>query len=80
MDRKTYRMLAKNLPLVTQFGFMLVTPLVLSLWAGLFLQRRFNLGSWVMLVAILIGLLGMFSGFLNFVRYVEKQTQEDEED
>lgn len=73
-------MLAKNLPLVTQFGFMLVTPLVVSLWAGLFLQRRFNLGSWVMLVAILIGLLGMFSGFLNFVRYAEKQTQEDEED
>ena len=78
MDRKTYRVLAKNLPLVTQFGLSLVMPPVLCAFGANWLQRRFGFGSWIMLVAIVLGLLGMLSAFLSFFRYMAKQAEEEE--
>lgn len=80
LDRKTYRALAQNLPLITQFGISLVAPLLLAMWGAGWLQRRFGLGSWVMLVAVALGLGGMFSSFLRFVRYVEKQAKRDQQE
>lgn len=79
-DRKTYRALAQNLPLITQFGLSLVLPLALSIWGAGWLQRRFGLGSWVMLPAILLGLSGTVSSFIHFARYAGSQAQRDLQD
>jgi len=40
-----------------QLGFTLITPPVVMALLGWWLQSRFGLGTWVMLVAIVIGLL-----------------------
>ena len=40
-----------------QLGFTLITPPVVMALLGWWLQSRFSLGTWVMLIAIVIGLL-----------------------
>ena len=40
-----------------QLGFTLITPPVIMALLAWWVQRRFGLGTWVMLVAIVIGLL-----------------------
>lgn len=40
-----------------QLGFTLITPPVVMALLGWWLQSRFGLGTWVMLAAIIIGLL-----------------------
>lgn len=58
MDRKTLRALARNLPLVTQFGLSLVLPPTLCFFGARWLMNRFGLGSWVLLIALLLALVG----------------------
>lgn len=64
----TYMKVLKNLVLVGQLGFYLVTPpVLLALLAG-WLQSRFGLGTWVMVTAIVVGLLSSGMGAYNFYR------------
>lgn len=46
---------------VTQFGFSVLFPLCLFLYAGFWLQIRFDLGIWVMALCGVIGLLTSIS-------------------
>lgn len=80
MDRKTLRALAKNLPMVTQFGFSLVLPPVLCFFGARWVMDRFGLGSWVLLIALLLALASIVSAFGQFFRYMLRQAEEDERD
>lgn len=42
---------------VTQFGFSLLFPLCLFLYAGFWLQNRFSLGGWILVLFGVIGFL-----------------------
>lgn len=46
---------------VTQFGFSLLFPLCLFLYLGYWLQNRFSLGGWVMVLCGIVGLLTSIS-------------------
>ena len=46
---------------VGQFGFSCLFPTCLFLMLGVYLQRKFNLGVWVMIVLGIIGLLTSIS-------------------
>ena len=48
-----------NLPLVTQFGLSLVLPPILCFFGARWLMDRFGLGSWVLLIAVLLAGLGL---------------------
>ena len=78
MDRKTLRALARNLPLVTQFGLSLVLPPTLCFFGARWLMNRFGLGSWVLLIALLLALSAIVSAFGQFFRYMLRQAEEDE--
>lgn len=78
MDRKTLRALARNLPLVTQFGLSLVLPPTLCFLGARWLMNRFGLGSWVLLIALLLALSAIVSAFGQFFRYMLRQAEEDE--
>ena len=78
MDRKTLRALARNLPLVTQFGLSLVLPPTLCFFWARWLMNRFGLGSWVLLIALLLALSAIVSAFGQFFRYMLRQAEEDE--
>lgn len=49
---------AENLALLTQLGLSLASPPVVCLYAALWLQRRYALGGWIMVVALLLGIGG----------------------
>lgn len=81
MDRKTLRALARNLPLVTQFGLSLVLPPILCFFQGArWVMDRFGLGSWVLLIAVLLALASIVSAFAQFFRYMLRQAEEEERD
>ena len=74
--------LLKTLTLLGQFGFTFITPPVTMGILGWWLQSRFGLGTWVMLVCLLIGLMTSFAGAVRFFRrvllQVERMEQEDD--
>ena len=80
MDKKTFRALARNLPLITQFGLSLVLPPVLCFFGARWLMDHFGLGSWILLVAIVLALVSIVSTFSQFFRYMLRQAEEEERD
>lgn len=46
---------------VGQFGFSVLFPLCLSLYGGYWLQNRFGLGLWIMIVCGIVGFLTSIS-------------------
>ena len=70
MDRKTLRALARNLPLVTQFGLSLVLPPILCFFGA----------RWLLLIAVLLALASIVSAFTQFFRYMLRQAEEEERD
>ena len=65
--------LLKTLTLLGQFGFTFITPPVVMGLLGWWLQNRFGLGTWVMLVCLLLGLMTSFANALRFYRRVMLQ-------
>ncbi|MDD6237102.1 MAG: AtpZ/AtpI family protein [Clostridiales bacterium] len=59
----------------TQLGLSLVIPLLLCLLAAGWLQRRFQLGNWILLVGLGLGLGTMGVTFYRFVRGILKDTK-----
>lgn len=49
---------AENLALLTQLGLSVVVPPLLCLYAADWLRNRLNLGLWIMVIALLLGLGG----------------------
>ena len=72
--------LLKTLTLLGQFGFTFITPPVTMAILGWWLQSRFGLGTWVMLVCLLIGLMTSFAGAIRFYRRVMLQVQRKSEE
>ena len=72
--------IARMLALFGQLGFTIVTPpIVLALLAH-WLQDRFSIGSWVMVLAIVLGLAASVGGVCGYYRRVtafEKKQKKD---
>ena len=56
MDKDLIRLVSR-ISLITQLGLSLVTPPLLLLLGALWLQDRFGIGDWLLLCAILAGVL-----------------------
>lgn len=54
---KKYMNVLRLIATFGQLGFTLITPPVVMALLGWWLQSRFDLGTWVMFVVIIIGLL-----------------------
>lgn len=69
----------KYLSMTSQVGLSIAIPIILCLLAGTFLQRRFGLGQWVVLLALLLGLGGAASNLISFfnLAYHEAKQSED---
>ena len=60
--------LCRGIALVGQLGFSLITPPVVLLWLAHWLQTKYNLGVWVTILALILGLLTSASTALQFHR------------
>ncbi len=75
---KKYQDLLKGAAYVTQFGFTIVCPPIIMAMLGFWLQRKFSLGSWVMIIAILTGLLAAASSAWSFFRSLDREEAKKE--
>lgn len=65
---KTLQKLFRGIALVGQLGFSLITPSVVLLYLAQYLQRKYGLGIWITLLALVVGLLTSISTALQFYR------------
>lgn len=64
---------------ITQFGISVAAPPVLCALLGDYLQRRYALGSWVLWVLILVGILSGVAGLRQSLRSLRRISAEDDE-
>lgn len=76
MDKhQILRECAENLALLTQFGLAVAVPPLLCLYAADWLRGRFDLGLWVMVIALLLGLGGAAANVWKFWKMIEKRAE-----
>lgn len=66
--RSRFGEMLRLLTYVTQFGMAVVSPIVLSVLAGVWLAQRFGIGPWLIVVLLFVGLISGGCGFYRFVR------------
>ncbi|MBR6399626.1 MAG: AtpZ/AtpI family protein [Firmicutes bacterium] len=52
--------IAKVLGLITQLGVSMLVPILICLFAGVFLDRRLGTSPWIMTVGIILGVAAGF--------------------
>lgn len=62
---------------ITQLGISTAAPLAGFTLLGLWLRRRFGLGSWVVVVGCVIGLIGAVSGLRNSLKAMEQMDKKN---
>lgn len=60
---------------VTQFGFSLLFPLCLFLYLGYWLQNKFSLGGWVMVLCGIVGFLTSVSTVRSCLQSMMKEME-----
>lgn len=65
---------------ITQLGLSIAFPLAGFLLLALWLQRRFSLGSWVLLLGLLFGLVGAVDGFRSSMKAMKIMAGEPKKD
>ena len=67
---KNYLKVARLVTTFGQLGFTLITPPVVMALLGWWLQSRFGLGTWVMILCLLVGLLCAGTSGYRFLQRV----------
>ncbi len=73
----------KDIPMlvwITQLGMTVAAPLAGFTLVGVWLQRRFETGKWVILVFCLIGLISAVSGLKSTLKYFDRMTGNRKQD
>ena len=61
---------------VTQFGLSIIFPTLLFLWLGIWLQNKFDLGTWILILMGIVGVLTSVSTTRSCLRSMCKAAQE----
>lgn len=72
--------LLKNLVWLSQLGLSILAPPLLCVWGCSWLQTRFGIGSWLMVVGLILGLGASVSSALHFYAVVRKQAEAGKKD
>ena len=80
---KTYVRVMKAVSIMGQLGFTLITPPLVMTLLGWWLQDRFGLGAWVMVLTMAIGLITSAVSAYQFYRRIlvsaHKKAQKEEQ-
>lgn len=74
-----YRM--KNLSLIvwfTQLGISVAAPLGGFIWLSVWLHQEFELGAWVIVIGVLLGLFGAIDGLRTSLKAMERLADQPE--
>ena len=58
---------------LTQFGLNMVTPIVLCTMLALWLKNKFNMGGWIVIVAIILGVAAAVLNMFTFIKTVNRE-------
>lgn len=72
--KKRKKLLGNN-PSPLQFGFTLITPLLLFLFFAIWIKSYFQIGYWIFVVGILVGVLSIFYQLWILYDRQEKKNQ-----
>ena len=64
---------------LTQLGISVAVPLGGFIWLAVWLQQRFQWGSWVIIVGVILGVLCAVEGFLSSLKAMRRMAKEKEE-
>ena len=65
---------------ITQLGISVAVPLGGFIWLGVWLRQRFDLGVWVVLAGIFVGLVCAVDGLRVNLKAMERMSREKEEE
>ena len=65
---------------LTQLGICVAAPLGGFIWLGIWIQRRFNLGIWVILAGIFVGLVCAIDGLRTSLKAMERMKKDKHEE
>ena len=60
---------------LTQLGLSVASPLTGFILAAFWLRQRFDLGVWVIIVGVILGISGAIDGFRVSMKAMEKMTK-----
>lgn len=58
---------------LTQFGLNMVSPIILCILIAVWLKNTFNIGDWVVIVAIILGVAAAGLNMATFIKTVNKE-------
>ena len=70
--KKSRAEILKALAMLTQFGLQIFVPVACCIIAAGWLQRYYSLGSWVVIVGVV---LGVGAGVSNLMTVIKKMTK-----
>lgn len=69
----------RGVALLTQLGLSVAAPPLLTVWLSQWLQKRFELGAWVTIVGLVVGLISSACGLYQFYKSILRQSERDSE-
>ena len=72
----------KNISLIvwlTQLGFSIACPLAGFILLAVWLRSRFDLGIWVLIVGIILGIIGAIDGLRSSLKAMERLSKDNSE-
>ncbi len=78
-NKKIYKSL-KYMTMLTQLGISVVAPLILCIPAAIWIKSKLNLGDWVVLVGVMLGIAsGCYSFWQSLKKFIKDMHKEQEE-
>ncbi len=65
---------------LTQLGISVAVPLGGFIWLGIWLRQRFDLGVWVVLAGIFVGVVCAIDGLRSSLKAMERMGKNKDED
>ncbi len=66
--------------MITQFGLCVIVPMLLCIGGSVWLKNRCNLGDWVVLIGLLMGIGSGIMSMLKTIKQMNELTKEDDAD
>ena len=65
---------------LTQLGISVAVPPVVFILLGVWLRDRFGLGSWVVIMAVAVGIICAVDGLRNSLKAMERMTKDKKQE